>query len=1210
MQSDGDRIPILYLAPWVDIGGSDTATIDWFRFLDRDRFRPSLITTQPSPNRRLIEVAPHAEELWELPQLISGGEFPGFILSFIHTRGIRVVHIMNSRLAFDLLPDIASLPDPPRVVVQLHGEEPNQSGYVRYVTTRYGNLVDAFSVTGEMPSKALDPYDVPIGKRRTIPIGVDAEREFSPDCVRPIEGFDPTCFRILFPARLTAQKDPLLMVDMAAALRRAGLRFQIHVLGDGDLTEAVRERVVANGLEQEVLLHGPRVEVAPWYAACEAVLLTSEFETSPSRVAYEAMAMGLPIVAPDLPELHELIIPGTGVLVQPPKVAQAYASAICALAGDHTRRRAIGEAGRARVRSGFSLERMAAEHGSLYEEQLARPPAAGRARGCPPASRSTRTASAFRGRRPGAKPLVSVIVTCFNQGHYLDGCLQSIARQTYPSIETTIVDDGSTDAQTLAVLARIERNHEATVLQLPMNRGPAAARNAGIDHAGGRYVLPLDGDDLLVESAIADLVEQLDGAGDQIGFIYPNLQFFGNRNDYLEMPSYNLHGLLTSNQCAISSLIDREVFDRGLRYPEDITLGHEDWDFVLTLAEHGIYGEPARTKTLRCRKHAFTRSDLVAVAVPFGEVIAARHPNLFERRAELKGQWNPALTLIALDPAPEGNHLEPELVAAATRQTCPDFELIVRSGGALAPAELAGRLRRVPGEVAGTRAEALAQALPKARGRYALAICGSPVELLGDPALVEKMLRILRASPEVVALVLADSGGHRLSLGLLDRDAASAAVLGAICWRTTGPEAPPASLRLAGSHPLEALARWLTANATVQWRHLPRCDRALRAEARDGQQVELGAPIHSRSRDVHFREAPAELPECPPDVPPRLSPSRPWYPTQARLLCRHKHTHSRRFAYTNDMTSPSGHVLNHVFGCVRAFPLAGTTALRRGRDGRGFAVGGTADLDDPALLGFVEQTSLPLFDALFSGRHPESGERVLVAGQDDELAGVLQDLTIVGYIEPYPLRPRLPAPIAYSVVGLVRAVDLKVRRHRYGVGEVPPGLLAGELGALLAEPMGDCDPLWIDAEGRVFAATGALSNGRPGLRTALRWTADPLIWRGFSTAAPKLRASARRALDSARSFASGSLSNGHPSDPAGYLLRSPTGRTVPLFAAIHPVTGDQLLSTDSSEAASLGYHEVGLLGHLIARAPVTGALGPIRAAAPWASRFGLVALGL
>src|SRR3954451_15556467 len=65
------RIPILYVAPWVDYGGSDKGTIDWFRWIDRDRFAPLLATTQPSENRRLAEIEPYAEEIWPLPDLIA-----------------------------------------------------------------------------------------------------------------------------------------------------------------------------------------------------------------------------------------------------------------------------------------------------------------------------------------------------------------------------------------------------------------------------------------------------------------------------------------------------------------------------------------------------------------------------------------------------------------------------------------------------------------------------------------------------------------------------------------------------------------------------------------------------------------------------------------------------------------------------------------------------------------------------------------------------------------------------------------------------------------------------------------------------------------------------------------------------------------------------------------------------------------------------------
>ncbi len=111
------RIPILYLAPWVGYGGSDTGTIDWFRHLDRERFAPYLITTQPSANERLAEVYPYAEEVWALPELLGGQHVPGFVFDLIHTRGIGLLHIMNARVGFDLLPDLAALPHPPGAVV-------------------------------------------------------------------------------------------------------------------------------------------------------------------------------------------------------------------------------------------------------------------------------------------------------------------------------------------------------------------------------------------------------------------------------------------------------------------------------------------------------------------------------------------------------------------------------------------------------------------------------------------------------------------------------------------------------------------------------------------------------------------------------------------------------------------------------------------------------------------------------------------------------------------------------------------------------------------------------------------------------------------------------------------------------------------------------------------------------------------------------------
>lgn len=371
MQSVGaGRIPILYLAPWIDIGGTDKNTIDWFRGIDRERFAPYLITTQPSLNRRLDEVAEYAEEIWVLPDLMAAEEMPAFILDFVVSREVQVVHLMNSRLGFDLLPDITGIADPPGIVVQLHVEERDRSGYVRYVTTRYGNLVDRFSVTSGHLAAAVEEYGIPPERIEVVYIGVDAEEEFSPERVEPVEGLNSGSLHVLFPARIVQQKDPLLMVEVAAALRDRGVDFQVHVLGEGDLEGAVRERIAALDLDEQVRIHPPTATPQRWYAACDTVLLTSEFEGVPA-VVFEAMAMGLPVVASALPGNSELLGEDYDGLVEPRDSIERYVEELAKLAEDRSYKESHGQDLRARAREHFSLAQMAAGHEAIYAEVAA-----------------------------------------------------------------------------------------------------------------------------------------------------------------------------------------------------------------------------------------------------------------------------------------------------------------------------------------------------------------------------------------------------------------------------------------------------------------------------------------------------------------------------------------------------------------------------------------------------------------------------------------------------------------------------------------------------------------------------------------------------------------------------------------------------------------------------------------------------------------------
>jgi glycosyltransferase involved in cell wall biosynthesis len=1199
-----ERIPVLYLAPWVDYGGTDKGTIDWFKWLDRDRFNPSLITTQPSNNARLREVLPYAHEVWPLPELMPGGSFARFICDFVFTRRIRVVHVMNSRLGFDLLPFLTTLPSRPGVVVQLHVEEDDRSGYVRYVSTRYGNLVDAFSVTSEHLAGVLEGYEVPRSRCRVIRTGVDASAEFDPGRVQPIEGLETDALHILFAGRLVAQKDPLLMVEVAQRLReRIGDRFQVHVLGGGELEADVRSAVAARGLEAQVLFHGQSNEMARWYAACDLVLMTSVFEGVP-YVLYEGMAMRVPAVVPALPGNGELLSEGGGLLVSAREDADAYAEALTRLANSAEEREALGAQGRRVVLERHSLHEMARAHAELYEELIKRAPADGRPS---PAAREAAPISCG-GRPTTGRPLVSVIVPCFNHGRYLEECLESIARQTYPAIETIVVDDSSYDPDTIAAIERLAGNPDVQVVRLPVNSGPSAARNAGVARARGRYILPVDADNLLLPDSVERLVTHLQSAGAEVGFIYPSQEYFGNRSDYFEAPDYNLYALLKSNFCDTSSLIDRQVFDAGVRYAEDLVFGHEDWDFALQLAERGVRGEPGRVKTLLSRKVGFTRSELIQQRPEVSlEQMIARHPALYARQHEIKARCSPALSLLPLEPAPDDAATQGLLIARLWRQSCRDAELVLHSADPALGARGDVPVQVLPAALADGPAARLANAVAVARGRYRLATLGSGLDLLADPALVEKLLRTFGANLGVEAIALHDAGpsaSHPFELiRSLDGDPLEPH---AFAWRATAEEDIPDRLELPGDAPLAALAEVL-GTPRLQWRHWP-APRTAPSGPRQGATLLTQPP--ARRGEAAEREARVAADPLLPAMPPGLAAwplTYHWRPPGSRPLCRHRSGDGRDWIVTNERQPPPGFKLEYDLGSINGFPFQGTLPLCTIEGEYELADQGR-DIDDTSCLGYLEQAPLPLLDPLFVGTERTTGRTVLISGEADPLRYEIDDERLLGWIESFPAQPRLPphADLGWRLVALVRAVDLGARRHRYGLGALAAGELAVELGALYAAPPPEAVPVWMTAGGLIRTDSYLPRRARPGAATALRWTLAPASWRGFSTAGARARAVAGRAARLPRHVARTRGGAATPEgEPAGYLSRTPRAHSAPLYSALHPVTGDQLLTREGEEAVDMGYSEPVLLGHLALVAPLTGRLDPIRVGVPWASRFGL-----
>jgi glycosyltransferase involved in cell wall biosynthesis len=120
-------------------------------------------------------------------------------------------------------------------------------------------------------------------------------------------------------------------------------------------------------------------------------------------------------------------------------------------------------------------------------------------------------------------PAVSVVIPAFNAEGHIREVLESVRRQTFQDLEVIVVDDGSTDG-TVREAEQFGRHLDLTVLR-QVNAGPAAARNAGIRRARGRYCAFVDADDLMLPDRLAAQAELLDREP-QMGLVFTDVATF------------------------------------------------------------------------------------------------------------------------------------------------------------------------------------------------------------------------------------------------------------------------------------------------------------------------------------------------------------------------------------------------------------------------------------------------------------------------------------------------------------------------------------------------------------------------------------------------------------------------------------------------------------------------------------------------------------
>ncbi|MDB6023464.1 MAG: glycosyl transferase group 1, partial [Pedosphaera sp.] len=235
-------------------------------------------------------------------------------------------------------------------------------------------------------------------------------------------------------------------------------------------------------------------------------------------------------------------------------------------------------------------------------------------------------------------PLVSVIIPCYKQAHFLSEAVASVVAQTFSDWELIIVNDGSPD-DTSEVANRLIKAHPGKEIRLveKTNGGLPSARNAGIGIARGKYFLPLDADDKIKPELLAKLVPTLD-AQPKIGFAYPHIQHFGALDTEFPLPDFDRATLIAKDNIAcVCALVRKVAWEQAGGYNEKMREGYEDWDFWIACVEKGWEGFCLHEPLFLYRKNGQSmlsnanqkRERLIAQ-------IVRNHPKLYELSTQ---QW-------------------------------------------------------------------------------------------------------------------------------------------------------------------------------------------------------------------------------------------------------------------------------------------------------------------------------------------------------------------------------------------------------------------------------------------------------------------------------------------------------------------------------------------------------------------------------------------
>lgn len=443
---------------------------------------------------------------------------------------------------------------------------------------------------------------------------------------------------ILYFGRTEYRKGVVQMLKGAEKLWKKGLDFKIKIIG-GDTKLESKGIMIGEELKKkyakyiesdnlEILKPIPHLELIPHILSATAVTIPSLYENFPNTCIY-SMWLGKPVLVSKSGGQAEMVQESgkNGIIFDWDKDGDFEEKLEQILEMNDQELQDMGKNAKTRINSLCNMDTNLKLRREFFENVIKN-------------KKKRKTEFPFVEEMPkdnylkeydGEKDLLSVVIPYYNLGKTLPETVKSIKETEYKNYEIVIVNDGSTDQESIEILKEYENDEKIRIINID-NKGLANARNVGAEAAKGEFLAFIDADDKVDKTFYKKAIDILHQYSN-VSYVYSWVQYF--EGSTAVWPTFNIHipYLLCANMLAAYSVIRKNDFLNFGKNRIEMEYGMEDYDGWVSLAEHGCLGVsiPERLNLYRVRKDSMSRQFNKKMRIYLYQTSRNGHEKIFEK---------------------------------------------------------------------------------------------------------------------------------------------------------------------------------------------------------------------------------------------------------------------------------------------------------------------------------------------------------------------------------------------------------------------------------------------------------------------------------------------------------------------------------------------------------------------------------------------------